>query len=203
MHTNVRRTRTGAFTLIELLVVIAIIAILAAILFPVFAKARSKARAAACLSNLKQIGTAVMMYTQDYDETLPFKRYMEDGSGFPWKLRYAKPISLLEGFDLSLHQERLDGVLAKMPPRKEPNTPQKAMAACFNVPIMLQPGPLIPTGGAAMQGREMKQPDSHAPMVSTIIAGFNEIGNVQRHRSGYLAQSQRWHERSGGIIYYR
>ena len=61
----------AAFTLIELLVVIAIIAILAAILFPVFAQARAKARQAACLSNMKQIGTAMMMYTQDYDETYP------------------------------------------------------------------------------------------------------------------------------------
>jgi prepilin-type N-terminal cleavage/methylation domain-containing protein/prepilin-type processing-associated H-X9-DG protein len=59
------------FTLIELLVVIAIIAILAAILFPVFAKAREKARQASCQSNLKQIMLAGLMYAQDYDETLP------------------------------------------------------------------------------------------------------------------------------------
>ena len=65
-----RRSASSAFTLIELLVVIAIIAILAAILFPVFAQAREKARQAACLSNLKQIGTGLMMYAQDYDETL-------------------------------------------------------------------------------------------------------------------------------------
>jgi len=63
------RSRRG-FTLIELLVVIAIIAILAAILFPVFARAREKARASSCLSNVKQLMLGVMMYAQDYDETL-------------------------------------------------------------------------------------------------------------------------------------
>jgi len=62
--------RRGAFTLIELLVVIAIIAILAAILFPVFAKAREKARTASCTSNVKQIMLAMLQYTQDYDERL-------------------------------------------------------------------------------------------------------------------------------------
>ncbi len=60
------------FTLIELLVVIAIIAILAAILFPVFARAREKARQSSCLSNVKQLTLGVLMYAQDYDETLPF-----------------------------------------------------------------------------------------------------------------------------------
>lgn len=64
------RTRTG-FTLIELLVVIAIIAILAAILFPVFARAREKARQSSCLSNAKQLGLAIGMYVQDYDEVMP------------------------------------------------------------------------------------------------------------------------------------
>jgi prepilin-type N-terminal cleavage/methylation domain-containing protein/prepilin-type processing-associated H-X9-DG protein len=69
------RNRRG-FTLIELLVVIAIIAILAAILFPVFARARDKARQASCQSNLKQLGLALMMYVQDWDETMPgFKNY--------------------------------------------------------------------------------------------------------------------------------
>ena len=63
--------RTRAFTLIELLVVIAIIAILAAILFPVFAQAREKARGISCLSNTKQLATGILMYTQDYDEYYP------------------------------------------------------------------------------------------------------------------------------------
>lgn len=66
----VRSSSRRAFTLIELLVVIAIIAILAAILFPVFAQAREKARTTSCLSNFKQSATAIMMYTQDYDETM-------------------------------------------------------------------------------------------------------------------------------------
>ena len=70
------RTKRG-FTLIELLVVIAIIAILAAILFPVFSKAREKARQASCLSNLKQAGLAVVMYAEDYDGRAPQATYYE------------------------------------------------------------------------------------------------------------------------------
>ena len=68
---NARRPAPSGFTLIELLIVIAIIAILAAILFPVFARARESARRTACVSNVRQLGTAWMMYVQDYDETFP------------------------------------------------------------------------------------------------------------------------------------
>ena len=77
------RRRHGGFTLIELLVVIAIIAILAAILFPVFAQAREKARASSCMSNNKQIALAFSMYKQDYDET--YAPAIDTVSGLWWE----------------------------------------------------------------------------------------------------------------------
>src|SRR5262249_52464548 len=73
--------RRSGFTVIELLVVIAVIAIIAALLFPVFAQANEKARAATCLSNLKQLGEAVMLYAQDYDDTYPVLAYRHYGTG--------------------------------------------------------------------------------------------------------------------------
>jgi prepilin-type N-terminal cleavage/methylation domain-containing protein/prepilin-type processing-associated H-X9-DG protein len=80
------RRGKAAFTLIELLVVIAIIAILAAILFPVFAQARAKARQISCLSNMKQLGTAFMMYVQDYDETYPVAATLDTaGNSQDWR----------------------------------------------------------------------------------------------------------------------
>ena len=75
-------TRKPGFTLIELLVVIAIIAILAAILFPVFAQAREKARATTCLSNCKQIGIGMRMYLDDYEGAWPFSWYPQAQYGW-------------------------------------------------------------------------------------------------------------------------
>src|SRR6187431_2357180 len=77
--------KTSGFTLIELLVVIAIIAILAAILFPVFAQARAKARQATCLSNMKQLAVGTMGYTQDYDELYPPANYPNGTNNTAWQ----------------------------------------------------------------------------------------------------------------------
>lgn len=79
-HTSGTHTRSSAFTLIELLVVIAIISLLAAILFPVFGKARDRARQASCASNLKQIYTALRVYSQDYDGKYPDKTVLGGAS---------------------------------------------------------------------------------------------------------------------------
>src|SRR4028118_1558188 len=76
-----RRSARRGFSLIELLVVIAIIAILAAILFPVFARARENARRASCMSNLKQIGLGALQYSQDYDEKMVSIYYGDSGWG--------------------------------------------------------------------------------------------------------------------------
>ncbi|HZP83424.1 MAG TPA: DUF1559 domain-containing protein [Chthonomonadaceae bacterium] len=87
---NVRNSRLRGFTLIELLVVIAIIAILAAILFPVFAKAREQARKTTCISNVRQLGLAWMMYAQDHDETFPPNNSV-NGANANWQPANAGP----------------------------------------------------------------------------------------------------------------
>jgi prepilin-type N-terminal cleavage/methylation domain-containing protein/prepilin-type processing-associated H-X9-DG protein len=99
--------RRRGFTLIELLVVIAIIAILAAILFPVFAQARDSARQSACLSNTKQVALAAMMYAQDYDETFP--RFDNNGSNYYSECYYhpAANCDTPDWGDLTLSQKGL------------------------------------------------------------------------------------------------
>ncbi len=91
--------KSRGFTLIELLVVIAIIAILAAILFPVFARARENARRASCLSNLKQIGLGIMQYTQDYDERYPFATSGPWGGPYDWSCPAGSPCAAFTSSD--------------------------------------------------------------------------------------------------------
>ena len=87
--------RPRAFTLIELLVVIAIIAILAAILFPVFAKARERAKITTCISNLKQVGTQFTMYANDHEQHLPYAKDPSDANHFEGKTGLNLPVEPL------------------------------------------------------------------------------------------------------------
>jgi prepilin-type N-terminal cleavage/methylation domain-containing protein len=119
------------FTLIELLVVIAIIAILAAILFPVFAQAREKARQSSCISNAKQQALAIHMYAQDYDETLPILYYGEWGvkpqpvGHYPWLkvlMPYVKNKAVYTCPSLAgAHWDTLAGAYGKLPEQEFPS----------------------------------------------------------------------------------
>jgi prepilin-type N-terminal cleavage/methylation domain-containing protein/prepilin-type processing-associated H-X9-DG protein len=102
--------RKKGFTLIELLVVIAIIAILAAILFPVFAQAREKARSISCLSNSKQVGTGIQMYSQDYDETI-----------VPWLQRTGLPRNGLARQDYNSWVDLLQPYIKNGQPIRDPS----------------------------------------------------------------------------------
>jgi prepilin-type N-terminal cleavage/methylation domain-containing protein/prepilin-type processing-associated H-X9-DG protein len=145
------RTRRLAFTLIELLVVIAIIAILAAILFPVFALAREKARMSACISNMRQIGNALMMYVQDYDETYPYCRFHQNlnlgttakpgtDKGYvvdSWRnaiLPYLKSVDVL-GCPSNPWSRSIAGQLGSLPPVPGSNAEGWAMTPGLRMPI--------------------------------------------------------------------
>jgi len=121
------RHRRAGFTLIELLVVIAIIAILAAILFPVFAQAREKARATTCVSNCKQMGLAMMMYSQDYDEA--FAPGYSAGPPTAWWITPIQPYT---------KDRDLGGV------RSCPSAPGKNWAYSMNDALSLKSPSIIP-----------------------------------------------------------
>ncbi len=114
----IKRSRTYGFTLIELLVVIAIIAILAAILFPVFAQAREKARQISCASNEKQIGLGFLQYVQDNDESFPCEKDTGAAYGSP---TYNTPSGVPATWDVQISPYLKSEALLKCP--DDPDTP--------------------------------------------------------------------------------
>jgi prepilin-type N-terminal cleavage/methylation domain-containing protein/prepilin-type processing-associated H-X9-DG protein len=207
------RVRRQGFTLIELLVVIAIIAILAAILFPVFAQAREAARKAQCLSHARQIGVATMLYTQDYDETYPSSHWgifyvlVEPYSknGQLWRCPSQSGVFTVRpcfwmnngGNCFNIEQERvvtgwlvnsdITGGWNNTPPKSLASTDEPASQ------VMLAESDIAPPGAAALSSPPNSFPWTAqldiAPSLDATMALYNSRWtNVQpRHAGGRLA----------------
>ncbi len=188
------------FTLIELLVVIAIIAILAAILFPVFAQAREKARAISCVSNEKQISLSWMMYTQDYDETVT--PYSSTGSSggivSPWTLvlqPYTKNYQVFKcpdstyaiGYTYNANMARADGYNSSSP-RKLAGISLPAVS-----PIFIDGNSISgPAGNSNPQGLAWPYPYNQAAaffITSTPISSGRSLINVSDFTAGWTASN--------------
>jgi prepilin-type N-terminal cleavage/methylation domain-containing protein/prepilin-type processing-associated H-X9-DG protein len=177
--------RRHGFTLIELLVVIAIIAILAAILFPVFSRAREKARQTSCLSNLKQLGLGLIMYTQDYDETYPPFAYetnppdiMSAVTAFDMVNPYIRNAQILLCPDDKVGRVIRSGTSTPPPLLPSPPAPKCSYGANLADPTIAAIDPLPPQyvlglpdglGGALPPTPVMGEGDFEAPSQTTLL----------------------------------
>ena len=160
-----------AFTLIELLVVIAIIIILAAILFPVFERARENARRASCQSNLKQVGLGMIQYSQDYDEQLIASTYSDTSRWMDVVQPYTKSTQVF-----TCPSDSKSKAFVPNTPRADANTGSYAINTLFNWSSTTTP--FSPSSDTALTGRALAQVEEPATTVWVLDADPNP-GNEQ------------------------
>ena len=194
----IRSTHKNAFTLIELLVVIAIIALLAAILFPVFARARENARRSSCQSNLKQVGIGILQYTQDYDEKYPMYS-VSGGKGTP-----GSPYGWADAIQPYIKSEQLYQCPSDVtpPPTDDPTyTKPQNVGYCdyvYNVAIGSQPqntGTAATGSGAALAQIQsptlcmMVMDGKKAPNANTALSDTSNNGSARMATRGSGGES--------------
>ena len=171
---------TSAFTLIELLVVIAIIAILAAILFPVFAQAREKARQTACLSNMKQIGLALLQYSQDYDEQMVSCYYGDAGwtnsnaDNYKWMDAIQPYVKSEDVFNCPSQSFPAPGNIGKYKFKSGTNYGSYGIMGTYDEPgPPTPPTSRIPYGGERVSMAQVANPASTAWVMDALDVTFN------------------------------
>ncbi|GAB4466239.1 MAG: hypothetical protein OHK0029_37410 [Armatimonadaceae bacterium] len=219
-RTAFTHSKSNAFTLIELLVVIAIIALLAAILFPVFAQAREKAREVTCASNLRQIGMAVRMYVQDYDETFPvFHAYNIDPA--PWQPGHRgiemELLPYIKNQEIFRCPDDNGGPFQKLEVPSSPTyhgaygSSYRFSASCFtivhgpagsyqnNFPIdpTLYPARLITDASYQFPAETRIMRDEMLPWFSPK----QDPGGAKYFYAGEPSYYQQWHPRGGGFVF--